>query len=51
MYKVNYFSLEKKNEDVKSITFHSKKKRRRKVNYFSLENSFIERKFVALQRK
>ena len=26
MYKVNYFSLEKKNEDVKSITFQSKKK-------------------------
>ena len=26
MYKVNYFSLEKQNEDIKSITFHSKKK-------------------------
>ena len=24
MYKVNYFSLEKKNEDIKSITFQSK---------------------------
>ena len=24
MYKVNYFSLEKKNEDVKSITFQPK---------------------------
>ena len=25
--KINYFSIEKENEDIKSITFHSKKKK------------------------